>query len=259
MKALKLSVCLSGLFISSALFAQTPKAVEADLNKSFKKIDYWFEKERDTTFDITIASDSLEKTNTIFGKKLLHYTSTCPFTIHQDFTHLTINIVSSADERLRIYSWDTRLGGTMVNYNNVIQYKIGANVQSTLLDNVSVDNGYVYYYSKLFTLSTKNKIYYLAVYNGKFSSKDMREGIKVFAIEDGKLNDNVNIIETMSGLHNKLYFDYDLFTIADKIKDPDITYDPSSKTISIPVISGHGRVTNARILYKFTGKYFEKI
>ena len=68
MNAPKLFTFLTCCFISFDLFAQTPKAIEADLYDSFKKIDYW---NKHTSIDTsTNWSDSLEKANDLFGKKL---------------------------------------------------------------------------------------------------------------------------------------------------------------------------------------------
>jgi hypothetical protein len=89
MKALKVFIFSCWLFSSAVSFAQTSKAIEADLYKSFKRIDYWFEKGRGITF-----SDSLAKANEIFGKKLAYYCSKYPSTIGQDFTLLKKNYLN---------------------------------------------------------------------------------------------------------------------------------------------------------------------
>ncbi|MDB5136920.1 MAG: hypothetical protein JWP37_3523, partial [Mucilaginibacter sp.] len=67
------------------------------------------------------------------------------------------------------------------------------------------------------------------------------------------------LIKTRSGLHNKLYYDYELFSIPSNVKDADIRYYPAFSTISLPVIVEKGKVTSKRIAYKFTGQYFEKV
>lgn len=86
----------------------------------------------------------------------------------------------------------------------------------------------------------------------------MEKGVQVFSIENGKLNINAKLIKTRSGLHGKLFYEYDLGPIIDESVDDDIHYDPILKTISIPVIDGE-KVTKARIKYKFTGQYFERV
>ena len=51
---------------------------------------------------------------------------TCTF--YYDFPYLTdstgiVNIATSDDGNIRIYSWDTQLGGPMIRWDNVIQYR----------------------------------------------------------------------------------------------------------------------------------------
>lgn len=65
-----------------------------------------------------------EKSNEDFSKSLLE--DTCTF--YYDFPYLTdstdiVNIAASEDGNVRIYSWDTQLGGTMICWDNVIQYR----------------------------------------------------------------------------------------------------------------------------------------
>ena len=65
-----------------------------------------------------------DKVNEDFAKWLLK--DTC--TYYYDFPHLTdsletITIVASDDGKVRIYSWDTWMGGTMIDWKNVIHYR----------------------------------------------------------------------------------------------------------------------------------------
>jgi len=167
--------------ISLNVFAQTPKEIEADLLKSFNKIDYWDayrSTHKDTINNLMKANDSLDKACSVFGKKLKYYTSEFPFTIEQKFTSIAQNpnlipqdrvkILTSADKLFRIYSWDTRSDGTMYFFNNVIQYKTGQKTKSILITDTASGHmeRYVDYYSHLYTVKIKNKTYYLAVYIG---------------------------------------------------------------------------------------------
>jgi len=259
MRAVGFFAFLSFCLICLRASAQTSKAIEADLYKSFKKINYW--NNRRSTDTTANWVDSLEKANDVFGKKLKHYTSAYPFTIDQKFsgfsnTGLTIN--DSGDGHFRIYSWDTYMGGTMHDFANVIQYKTGQKTNSILDTTSGEGEQYVYCYSGLYTIKANNQSYYLALYYGVFSGKDRGEGIRIFSIEKGNPID-AKLIKTQSGLRSKLYYDYDLFSIPKNVKDADIHYDPGNKTISLPVVVDPGKITGKRIVYKFTGKYFEKV
>jgi len=65
-----------------------------------------------------------EKVNKSFAEWLLK--DTC--TYYYDFPYLkdsmeTVTIATSDDGKVRIYSWDTEMGGTMIEWSNVIQYR----------------------------------------------------------------------------------------------------------------------------------------
>jgi hypothetical protein len=255
----KLFILIIGIFIISDSFSQTPKVIEADLLQSFKKIDYWSQKKGDTTVN---ADDKLAEANDVFGKKLEEVTKKYPSTLSAPFNLLKkehLDIFTSDDELFRIYSWETWMGGTMRDFANVIQYSTGQKTESILL--TSSEDTYVPFYSSLYTFKTGNKTYYLGVYGGIYSTKDVGSGIKVFAITNGKLDDNVKLIKTQTGLKNKIYYDYDFLSVVDIAFNarPKITFDKASQTIHIPLVNENGQVTHKYIVYKFTGQYFERV
>jgi hypothetical protein len=258
MKLLKLFTLICCCFFYSNSYAQSPKEIEPDLLKSFKKISYWNNKQMSGNLS---ATDSLEKANEIFNEKLKYYTEKYPETIGQKFSSLAkehLHMLTSSDGLFRIYSWNTWMGGTMQDFVNVFQYKTDGKT-SSILDTAKSADDYVYYYSNLYTIKIKGETYYIAVYDGIFSSKDAGNGIRFFTIKDGKLNDDVKLIKTPSGMHSRIYYDYDFFSVLDWKVRPSIYFNASNKTIHVPVVADNGKVTHKYITYKFTGKYFEKV
>ena len=259
MKTFILILTFCGCMASANVFAQTPKAIEADLLNAFKKINYWDEQKNSTG-----ADDSLNKANEVFSKKLADYTVKYPFTINQPFNLLKkehLDVCTSSDGLFRIYSWDTWLGGSMHIFENVFQYKVGNKTMSVFHPLKWGGEVVSYWFPKVYTLKAKDKTYYLGIYGGIFSTKDAGTGIQVFAIENGRLNEDVKLIKTSTGLHSKLYYDYDFFSIVD-IKfelRPTITFDAATQTIRLPLVDGKGKFTSKYITYKFTGQYFEKV
>ncbi|MGN6640287.1 MAG: hypothetical protein ACTHJ8_15365, partial [Mucilaginibacter sp.] len=190
MKYLSLCFILFLCLTSSNLSAQTPKQIEADLLKSFKRIGYWYLKTNDTTDAALAANDSLENANDVFAKKLKHYTEKFPSTITYPFASLqkeSLDISTSSDGLFRIYSWDTWTGGTMLAFENAFQYKSDNKVIS-IIDTAKHEDDYVYSYKKIYTLKVNNKSYYLVTYIGAYSNQAAGCGIKVFDIENWKLD-----------------------------------------------------------------------
>ncbi len=241
--------------------AQTPRRiVEEDLDRSFKKIDYW-ERQRDK--DTTMAwSDSLENANDVFGKKLKYYTEKYPSTIFDPFDSLVKNhmdISTSKDDLFRIYSWDTQTGGTMHFFENVMQYNSGT-ITKAIIDTPKREGDNRPNYNKIYIFKRNGKTYYLSIFLYIGSTKDMTEGVHIFTIENSKLTD-AKLIKTHSGLHSELSYDYDFGSVVnvDFDKRPAIRFDNAADTIYLPLVDGNRKLTKKSIIYKFTGMYFERV
>ncbi len=236
-------------------------AIEKRLLFHYNKILYWSGK------DTTGSYDSLNKENEKFKKTLLHYTSTVLATLTYPFDSLTapnhgifvtdnINITTSADKNLRIYSWDTWEGGTMHDFDNIVQYKVGNKVYSKVLFRAAEEGDPGCFYSTVYTSALDNKVYYLALFIAVLDSKDISHGIRLFTIENNQLNDTVKLIQTSSGLKNAIGFE---LTYSSMVLNPKILYDAENKIIKVPAVLEDGTVSDKFIQYKFTGKYFEEV
>jgi hypothetical protein len=250
MKILKYLFIAGALLLIAPVFAQTPQQIEADLLKSIKKIDPAFE-------DNTNAND-------LFAKKLYNYIANNPATLGYPFAALIrqhVDIHTSDDSLLRIYSWDTWTGGTAHFFESVFQYQDGGKIYA-ILDTPREEGDIRPWYNKLYTLKTAGNTYYLAVNTSIGSTKDMGGSIQIMDIENGKLNDSVKLIKTVSGLHSDLSFACDFSKTAGKLTPdtyPSIKYDAVTQTITIPLILANGAATNKQIAYKFNGQYFERV
>ncbi|RVT98164.1 hypothetical protein EOD41_17485 [Mucilaginibacter limnophilus] len=255
MKIPKLILLICYLPVFTA--AQSVTKLEADLLRAFDRIDYWYQNRSNPGGD-----DSLENANVVFGKKLKNYTGKYSFTISHPFNQLTkagLKVVTSADGLLRIYSWDTSLGGTMHKFRNIAQYKSGTKVYSTLL--ITDKAGFEPFYSDIYPINTEEKTYYLSINKSILSSAYLVQGVRVFTIEHDKLNINAKLIKTKSGLNYRLDVDSDLSADVNKGigEQPELQFYPKTQALKVPLITSKGKITNKFIVYKFTGKYFERI
>jgi hypothetical protein len=259
MKQLILSLLFTVSLTTAIAQPGREKAIEADLRKSFNRINYWVDISNQLKANDTWL-DSIGKANNVFAQKLKSYGDVSPSIITQPLKSLAvdINIQTSADGLFRIYSWNTGMGGTMYNCDNVIQYKSGAAVKSVLILGTS-DWFNLNYYFKIYSLAANNQTYYLAVSGQTMGGYQYGESISAFTINNGILDDKVKIIKTASGLHNLLSYTYAAPVNPNNPPNQDIEYDAIAQTISLPVVLAAGRVTKNRIIYKFTGQYFERV
>lgn len=208
-------------------------------------------------------NDSLNYYSQAFTDRLSDFVKNNPATLKYKFRSLTdsnaCHIVTSTDGLLRIYSWNTWLGGTMRDFNNIFQFRYGNKVHAINPYNEEGDFGS--YFTDIFTLKVNGKAYYLAVSGGSESSKDAYETISAYTILNDTLNDKVKLIKTKSGLTSAISLEYDFFSVAARKERPIrlIRYDTNKKIIYIPVVLENGMVTDRYIQYQFNGKYFEKL
>lgn len=241
-----LLLLLTAYFISPA---QNSKVIEKDLVACFAK----------RTFD----SANAQYADTACSNKLLYYTSKFPVTLTMDFQSLRaqdVNIMNSEDSLFRIYVWDTRPGTVGLHYKSIFQYSVGKETRSCLLPHpdTTLTGASLAFFDAIYTLNVNNTSYYLVTYINKYKPTVREEGIKVFSIAGGKLNDTVHLFKTKTGLHNELSYKYDVVASGDAASDYGIEYDTVKATIQIPVVLENGKMTSKHIAYKFTGQYFEK-
>lgn len=129
-----LNFCLAFLLgtFSLSVFAQTPQQIESDLLRPFKNIFYYAEKN---------DQDKSGEANDQFAKKLKSYCEKVPATLSYPFSMLVkehLDISTSTDGQLRIYSWDTWSGGTMHFFENVMQYKTGGTIDDGKLNDAKI-------------------------------------------------------------------------------------------------------------------------
>ena len=232
---------------------QSLKLIELDLLQASDKLFSFYQ---------PFKSDSLDKYSEQLRNKTIEVLSKNPGTLKYPFQMLVdsnaFEIVTSEDSLFRIYSWDTWTGGTMHFFNNIFQYSYNGKVITEFLELTEDDpSGF---FSDIFKLSSGGKTYYLVINNGIYSTKYVGESIQVFTIEKGKLNQNVKLIKTSSGMTSMISVEFDFYSVVDRPERPVriIKYDKTKKFIYIPVVYEDGKVTDKFIQYKFTGKYFEK-
>jgi hypothetical protein len=226
------------------LFAQTGAMIASDLSKLFQKLD---------GFDIYNHNIELIDTlNSQIDSKISFYIKTAPGGLAAAFPKL--GAATSADGVLAILSWDTQMGGTQHYFNNLFLIKTNGRFKYINSETSTQDDEYSCCYNGIYCLTVGNKTYYLATYESILHVSERMEGIKVFSVEDGKLNDKVKLIKTHEGFNYRLRYRY---FVEEEIGG--MNYYPKSKEITFPLINEKGRMAGDSIVYKFNGKYFEKV
>ena len=176
-------------------------------------------------------------------------------------------IATSKDGKFRIYSWDTQTGGTMRDFENVFQYMGDKGKVYVQAIPQSKKGGVRGFSHQVFQFDTGSRRIYLANFTFVFSTSAIRQELSVYGIDGRKLNSNLKLINTRSGPHNSVGFDYDFFSVVNRPERP-VTlfhFDDAMRSFRFPVVLDDkkfvngGRVTDKFITYRFNGKYFVRV
>ena len=243
-------LAISFLFVLlSPASGQTVTTIEDRLLARLAEIEKW------SNYGSNPDDEKLEKANTAFRNDLLQYARR-PATLSYAFPRLKkeLNIATSKDGKFRIYSWDEGTGGSMHDFSSIVQYKgsDGA-VRAANLPSGG-------FFHDMFQVDGGAGAIYLGVATFIASGSLREETVRAFKITGTKVDSNVRVIRTNTGLQNSISFEYDLSTTEGKQL---FILDPVRRSFSFPVVvedeeTPQGRVTNKRITYKFNGRTFVK-
>lgn len=248
------------LLASISVFGQDMSEIEKELVAGIKQVEQY------SNYGETPDFDKQGGVNKAFREKLLTATDKNPSALKHDFAELKkhIQITTSPDKKLRIYSWDTGSGGSMHFYGNIYQF-VGGDGEVYAISDFEEEGDPGGFFSGIYTLNTKKGTVYIARHSSVLSTSLAGQTMMLFKIEGKTLNSDYKLFKTRSGIKNSIGFSFDFFSVVDRPERPLklILYDPKKKELKIPVViedkeTPQGRVTNRFIRYRFNGTYFVK-
>lgn len=195
-----------------------------------------------------------------FEKEFKRLITTQPGTFDYPFSRLTDSnyclIRTSPDKRLKIYSWDTWLGGSMHEYRTIYQWRQDGTVNAKMRP-INGDIGS--YCSKIYNVLIAGKTYYLVITNAIFSNKDHSQTITAYTINGNQLEDKAAIFHTNGKALSIISINFDFFSVVDSPGRPLelIVYNEAKHQLYIPFVGKNDQVTRRRFVYQLTDKGFE--
>lgn len=254
MKGLILPIILALSFIATA---QSSAAVEKDILAALKQIS------DHGTYAGDYDEDSLTKANNELRDILVRNGKRLDI-LQYSFPRLKdeMDIATSRDGKLRIYSWDLQTGGTMHDYTSVFQYQGNSGAVYTWTSDNGDDSGGGYY-TQIFQANSKSGPIYLANSTSVAEGSLRSQSIEIARINGEKLDRAIKLIRTKGGLQNSVGFAYDPSSLGDR-SERLVVFDAVKQTFRFPVVIEdreyeNGRVTNRFITYRFDGQYFVKV
>ncbi len=239
---------------------QSVHEVKTKLSDYQGKIAYWDVHRYDST--VVDGEDSLDKVNNDLANYLVKTFTNNKSTLTADFqkTVNTISIISD-DYKLRLFSWDTRMGGTMRLYSDMAQYQTYNGSKVVDMKDTSVEGDYGSDYRSITIIHTKSgKTVYLVKDYSIVSTKDRAESITAYVIENDLLK-KFGLFHTKTKVLNSIGYGYDAFASAYKLKDKDIPtihLNKDKQKLYIPIVGGPTGedVTEKFLVYVFDGNNY---
>ena len=257
--ALKTTILLILLIATHhAARAQSMTDIDKRLAALLDKITYWAEYNGND--DQISASDSLSDLDDKLSRYLEKISLKYPQTIKAQFIQAAksgLSIVTSDDLKVRFYSWDTHLGGTMRNYSDRVQYQTTKGTRFICMNcDTTIDGNYGEEFDGITTLHTQNnKTVYLVFGSAKLSTPDRAEIIDAWEITGNELMP-ANIFKTKTKNLSSIGYGYDMFASSDANNDiPHIHLGKDNKRLYIPIVDGE-IVTAKYLVYVWDGNQF---
>lgn len=211
--------------------------------------------------------DIQEKSNIEFSKLLLD--DTCTF--YYDFPYVTdstqiVNIAASDDGNVRIYSWNGQLGGTMIYWENVVQYKsdgklltFDGSIWRALNETDENEEGEIDYgcwTNSIYTFKRNDgQTIYVTESYFRSGSVDGYSSLDAFCISNGELKP----IEDAFNGSSSIGTDYNIpswyFLTDGKGWDWTFSFDKNTQTFYVP-IAEDSEMVDQYDLYTFNGDKF---
>lgn len=164
-----------------------------------------------------------------------------------------INLISSADDNLRVYSWNNHLGGTMRFFNQIFQFK--SNEQITVDIHLAEKDPQAFF-SKIYEVqNNKKETFYLVISNSILSSKYSVQHINAYKIDTGKLN-KIQVFKTKTNTLDQISVEYDFFSVVDRPERPVEVITLENNTLKIALVDDKQNVTSKNLIYEWDGEYF---
>lgn len=207
--------------------------------------------------------DSLEVVNTALLTYLKEKSEAAPGLMDIDLKAMDtagIVVLTSEDNKFRIYCWDTETGGTMRFLNSLIQYRTEVGAKVVVLNDIATTEEPGAFYREIYTVhATNGNTYYLVTSRGIYSSRDIVEGIQAYTIEKDKLNDSIKLFRTAKQQLNDISYACDFFSNIDSNTGSQrnlIRLSDDKQTLFIPIVNAKDEVTDRSLIYKFDGNQF---
>jgi len=251
-KSIALSILL--FLFQSKLFCQVNKenSTASKIQNEFSiKINHQFARIDSLRFhdadSMDLENDRLEKIIEAYKVYLFDFPDTLDF----DFLY----VAKSADKQLILISWDTRMGGTMIEFATMAIFKTANGIKTLMIkdeESEEMQNTYMHY-NEIHSINCADgtKIY-LAWGNGQGSTSLPWQELRAFKIRNGELFQPRIFPKSSAAVS----VTFDLKKFNDNERVPTIKVKDKGRKIEVPISRGDNSFPGKYRIYTFNGKTF---
>ncbi len=183
-------------------------------------------------------------------------------------SHFNFKSLISSDKRFCITSWDTRLGGTMIDYTNVVIYKTFNKtfVKQLVYGEPGFKDNSKIMFDTLFSIqNNKGQTIYITYGSGYGSTALPFSVVKAFMITDSLIENSIifpNEIDSLAfndpNNSGELSIEYDLHNFKGNDKVHEMKFLNGGLEIKVPIIKANGRPSNRYYSLVFNGERYIK-
>lgn len=265
---MKLHIVILSLLLgaSFATQGQTLLEVEQQISVYLDGISYWrFEySAEDTSFGHEVnPEDSVSHINNALYNYIKEVVVKVPGILKRPPKlpeNSDMKIVSSADKKFCIYSWDTHTGGSMKFYNVIGLYQKNGSVSAIPINDIVKNKGTDPAGScdEILTVtSSSNERIYMAIFNSTLGTNYSAKVITAYRLENNQLNE-VEIFITDDSKDKSLTYEYDYMSNYDfeKMKEINTVHlSKNGKKLYVPDVQNN-QMTGEWQIYNFDGSKF---
>lgn len=165
-------------------------------------------------------------------------------------------IVKSSDKDFCLISWDTRMGGTMIEYATMAFFKdTSGKVQSKMLVEKSSDGfaNSMMHYDTIHTIQSSGRTLYIAHGFGQGSTALPWQELRAFSIKNnGLINPNI-----FPEKKSNIFVEFDTHKFKDGQRIPTIKVKSSGKTILVPIATDNEGFSGKYKTLVFNGQVYK--
>jgi hypothetical protein len=212
----------------------------------------------------SIAYDTVEKLNYQLVDTLLKYRESI-FGLADTLNYDVIYVAKSKDKKLCLVSWDTRQGGTLIDYATVIFYKTKNEIKAQYLIDSNNNNTKIHY-NDVYQLNANDQTYYLVRGFGQGSTALPWEQAVAYKIENDtileceifpELDESWSDNPSTPKMNSYLFVEFDLHYCEDNAERPICEFLNNNRTIRVPQTNDKGGYSNKYCELEFDGQKFE--